>query len=230
VKPAYRYLPLLLLFVVPLAQAQSSRHRDGDETGPYNFAIGFGTAQAPSNGSGIENASSANAFASCTPSVLDSTCQRNPALGRLFMGFDGDAMINKRFGFGGEINFQPAKGDYGPLEYRQMFYDFNGLYTPIRNDRFTLRLEGGIGGAHTGFSYLQSSCVGTAVCSSQSLSVGTSNHFQEHVGVGVQVNLTRHVFIRPQFDYHYVHGFTDQFGRDSVLQGSVWLGYNFGEF
>jgi hypothetical protein len=37
------------------------------------------------------------------------------------------------------------------------------------------------------------------------------------------------VFIRPQFDYRFVPGFTDQFSSDSVLGGSVWLGYSFGD-
>lgn len=219
----YRYLPILLLFCsIPSAVAQ----------GPYNVALGFGSAQVPSNGLGIENANSINAFGSCIPSVLDPTCERNPALGRLFMGFDGDALLTKRVGFGGELFFQPAKGNYGPLEYRQLFYDFNGLYQPLKKPRFhsVLRLEAGIGGAHTGFSYSESSCVGTAVCSTEQESVGTANHFQLHAGAGLQVFVTHNIFVRPQFDYRYVPGFSDQFGRNTVLQWSVWLGYNFGTF
>jgi hypothetical protein len=49
-KRAYRYLPFLLLCLVPLARAQ----------GPYDFALSFGVAQDPSNGLGIESASSVN--------------------------------------------------------------------------------------------------------------------------------------------------------------------------
>jgi hypothetical protein len=198
--------------------------------GPYNFAIGFGSAQDPSNGLGIENSNSVNAFGSCTPSTADPTCQQTPALGHLFMGFDGDAMLNKHFGFGGEFNFEPTKGNYGPLQYRQEFYDFNGLYEPISNKHFAIRLEGGIGGAHTGFSIFQNSCVGVAVCSGYASSVGGANHFQEHASLGVQIYVTHHIFVRPQFDYHHVSGFTDQFGRDTVPEGSVWVGYNFGSF
>jgi len=145
------------------------------------------------------------------------------------MGFEGDAMLNKRIGFGGELNFQPSKGAYGPLKFRQEFYDFNGLFTPLTNRHYTVRLEAGIGGAHTGTSYTQSTCVG-AFCSNLTESFASANHFQEHVGAGIQVYLTHHLFIRPQFDYRHVQNFTQEFGRDSVLQGSVWLGYNFGEF
>jgi hypothetical protein len=42
--------------------------------------------------------------------------------------------------------------------------------------------------------------------------VGTANHFQVHTGAGVSLFITDHVFIRPQFDVHYVPGFTGQFG------------------
>ncbi len=41
---------------------------------------------------------------------------------------------------------------------------------------------GGIGDAKTGFSFTSSGCVGTAVCTSQTQPVGSSNHFQIHVG------------------------------------------------
>jgi len=230
VKPLLRYLPLFLFCSLPWANAQYPHRHDSGEPGPYNFAIGFGSAQDSSNGSGIENLNSVNALSSCTVSSLDPTCVRNPALAHFFMGIDGDAMLNRRFGFGGELTFTPGRSNYGPLLYRQDFYDFNGLFVPLSNKHFSFRLEGGIGGAHSGFALSQTGCVGTAVCSTQTVSVGSSNHFQEHAGAGIEVYLTRHIFIRPQFDYHHVHGFTDQFGSDNVPAGSVWLGYNFGEF
>lgn len=214
-KRLYRYLPFaLLLFCAPLARAQGS----------FDLALGFGTAHDKATGAGIDPTS----FKSCLLAT-DSACKLTPGLGNLFMGFEGDAMLNKHLGFGGELNFQPTKDNYGPLQYRQLFYDFNGLYAPINNKKFQLRVEGGIGGAHTGFSYLQTSCVGTAVCSSYAQSVGTSNHFQVHVGAGVQIYIKDHFFIRPQFDFREVPGFTDQFGTNHVIGGTVWVGYNFGE-
>jgi hypothetical protein len=211
-----RYLPFaLLLFCAPLVRAQGS----------FDVALGFGTARDKATGLGIDS----NTFLSCTPSSTDTTCKPTPSLGRLFMGFEGDAMLNKHIGFGGELNFQPTKGNYGPLQYRQLFYDFNGLYAPINRKKVQLRIEGGVGGAHSGFSYLQTACVGTAVCTTQETSVGTSNHFQVHVGAGVQFYVKGHFFVRPQFDFREVPGFTNQFGTDHVIGGTVWFGYNFGE-
>ena len=93
VKRLYRYLPFaLLLFCAPLARAQGS----------FDLALGFGTQRAKATGTGIDPTT----FNSCLKSA-DSACELTPGLGGLFMGFEGDAMLNKHFGFGGELNFQP---------------------------------------------------------------------------------------------------------------------------
>jgi hypothetical protein len=216
VKRIYRYLPfVLVLSCAPLARAQGS----------FDVALGFGTQRDKATGSGIDE----NSFSTCTPGSAYPTCLGTPALDGMFMGFEGDAMLNKHIGFGGEINFQPSKGNYGPLQFRQLFYDFGGLYVPINHKKYQVRVEGGIGGAHTGFSYLQTSCVGVAVCTSEAESVGASNHFQVHIGAGVQIYVKEHFFVRPQFDFREVPGLTSQFGTDHVIGGTIWLGYNFGE-
>ncbi len=209
------FLPLILLLgSVPLLQAQGS----------FDVAVGFGSVHDKANRFGIDSVTGS----SCTSS--STTCEATPSLGGLFMGFEGDGMLNKHIGIGGELSFQPTKGNYGPLQYRQMFYTFNGIYAPINKKRLQLRLEGGIGGAHSGFSYSETSCVGTAVCSTQTLSEGAASHFQVHVGAGVQFYVKPHIFIRPQLDFREVPGFTNhQFGSDQVIGGTVWVGYNFGE-
>ena len=145
------------------------------------------------------------------------------------LGFGGDIMFREHFGAGAEVNFQPTHHDYGPLRYRQTFVDVNGIYEPLVTKRMIVQLQGGIGSATTGFTYAQSSCVGTAVCSTSTSSVGSSTHFQVHVGAGLQIGLTSHLFIRPQFDLHIVPGLTDQFGRTTVPEATVWIGYHFGE-
>lgn len=211
---------LLALSCVPLGYPQST----------FDLNVGFGTAHVGSNGSGIESAASTtNAFGACLPSSGDVNCQATPAMDGFFLGFGGDVMLQKHFGIGAELNLQPAKYDYGPLQYRQMFYDFNGIYAPVNDKMVQLQLQAGIGGARTGFSFTQDACVGTAVCSTTSEGVGNANHFQAHGGVGVQFMLTSHLFIRPQFDFHYVPNLNQQFGGNAVPQGTVWVGYSFGE-
>ena len=223
-KRIYTYLPfVLLLACAPLARAQGS----------FDLALGFGTQHAKATGTGIDE----NTFEPCLPSSSDTTCQATPALGGLFMGFEGDAMLNKHIGFGGELNFQPTKGNYGPIQSRELFYDFNGLYAPINRKNVQFRIEAGVGGAHFGTSYTSSSCVGSAVCQSQTVSAGSSSHFQVHVGAGVQFYVKDHFFIRPQFDFREVPGLSGTYGSTSVYQYgtnqvigfTVWVGYNFGE-
>jgi hypothetical protein len=221
VKRICRYLPILslLLLCVPFASAQSS----------VDFMLGFGTAHDKANGGGIDSASSINAYGSCTPGTGDPYCVSNPALGGFFLGIGGDAMLWKRFGIGAAADVQPVHSNYGPLEYRQAFYDVNAIFAPISGKRVSLHLEGGIGGAHTGFAINQSGCVGTAVCSSSTQPVGSSNHFDIHAGVGLSLFVSEHFFIRPQFDIHYAPGLTDQFGSNLVPSAMVWVGYSFGD-
>jgi hypothetical protein len=210
---------VLLLFGASFASAQTS----------FDVNIGFGSAWDSANSGGLDNANSLNAFGSCTPNSLDTNCESLPKLNGFFLGFGGDLMLYKHLGAGFQATLQPTLQSYGPLQYRQAFYDFDGIYAPINMKRVVLRFEGGVGAAHTGFSINQSGCVGTAVCSSYSQPIGTTNHFAVNVGVSAQLFVTDHIFIRPEFDYHYVPNFTNQFGSNSVPEAMVWLGYSFGE-
>jgi opacity protein-like surface antigen len=217
-----RYVcPMLLatLCSVPLAHAQSS----------VDANIGFGSAWAGATGLGIDNANSVNAFGTCTPNSGDPYCEATPSLSGFFLGLGADVMLTKRYGFGAEVSFQPNHPNYGPLQYRQTFYDFNGVFAAVNQKRVEVKIEGGIGGARTSFSFNQSGCVGTAVCTTQTEPVGNASHFQVHVGVGLQLFVTDHLFVRPEFDYHYVPNFTQQFASNSVPSAMVWVGYSFGE-
>jgi hypothetical protein len=209
----------LLFFGASLGSAQTA----------FDVNLGFGSAWDSANSGGLDNASSLNAFGSCTPGSGDADCQSLPGLNGFFLGFGGDLMLFKHFGVGFQASLQPSRETYGPLSARQTFYDINGIYAPISTKRASLLLEGGAGGARTSFAYSQSGCVGTAVCTTSTEPVGTANHFDVHVGVGVQIFLTEHIFIKPEFDFHYVPGLTNQFGSDAVPEGMVWVGYSFGE-
>ena len=210
----------LLLAGVRTAPAQTS----------FDINMGFGTARAGSNGNGIDNLNSPNALGPCIPHSIDPFCQQTSALGGFFLGFGGDLMLYKKIGVGAEVSFNPARRDYGPLQYRQTFYDFNGIYAPINQKRVQLQLQGGIGGARTGFAFTQNQCVGLGIaCSNITQPIGNASHFQLHAGVGVQIFVTDHLFVRPQFDLHYVPNFTEEFGRNSVPGFMVWVGYSFGD-
>jgi hypothetical protein len=206
-------LPLLLLWI-PSAHAQISA----------TFGAGAGSAHAEPSGAGIYNLNSPFAFGSCTPGQSPN-CDATPGLNGLFIGFSGDALFTDHFGIGGEVTFLPSKGKYGPMQFRQTFYDFNAIYAPVNEKRVVVKLMGGLGGARTSFYFDDTSCVGTAVCNTTTYNIGSSNHFQLHAGGGVEIYLTRHFFVRPQFDLRYVPNFTEQFGSDLVPSGMFWIGF-----
>jgi len=218
-KASWLLMPAVALSCASFAWAQAA----------LDVNVGFGSASDSASGAGIDGPASLNAFGPCTPGSADTLCQATPGLGGFFLGLGADIMLYKRFGVGAQFNVQPAHSNYGPLEFRQSFVDFDGIYAPVSNKRAELRLLGGVGFARTGFALSQSGCIGTAVCSTSVQPIGSATHADINVGAGVQIYLTSHIFIRPQFDFHYVPNLTQQFGRDYVPEGTIWLGYNFGE-
>jgi opacity protein-like surface antigen len=216
--------PALLLAAfcsIPPARAQSS----------FDLNIGGGSAWAGSNGQGLEtNQESLNFGGTCTPGLAgDTTCVKNPSLSGFFLGFGLDVMLTKKYGLGFEGSFQPSRPDYGPFQYRQSFYDVYGIFSPISTKRAQLKISGGIGAARTSFAESETACVGNA-CTTETVPTGiNASHFQVHVGVGLELFVTDHIFVRPELDYHYIVNFNQEFGTNSVPQAMVWVGYSFGE-
>jgi len=206
-------LSLLLLFCIPLMAADGSA----------SFGLGFGTNHVKASGLGIDNFTGGV----CTP-VASSSCEATPALNGFFLGIGGDGMPSKRFGIGAEVVFMPAKGNWTSLlQYRQTFYDFNGIYVPFTRNRATIKLMGGIGGARTSSSFENTSCIGS-FCSGETISFSTENHFQLHAAAAVEIYITRSMFIRPQYDFRYVTNFKELFGQNTVQGGMVWIGFGTG--
>jgi hypothetical protein len=230
VKRICRYLPIFVLPLacLPLAHAQG-----------VDFGIGFGAVQDKAASTGLDP----NTLLSCQLGTNPSGagCASTPSLSGFMLGFNGDLMLWKHFGIGAEVSFQPAKQDYAvlqpeiasvgqpgyTLQSRTTLYDFNGIYQPLKTKRASLKLEGGIGGAN--LKFYESGSSTTAITGQQNFSqyFGSSNHFQVHGGVGLQLYLSGNFFIRPQFDVHYVNNLT-QFGRNVITREMVWVGYTFG--
>jgi hypothetical protein len=219
-----RYLPLfLLLFCIQFAHAQSG----------FDINIGFGSSQDKALGS-----VDLNTLLPC--SSTGSVCANTPSLGSFFLGFGGNLMLWKRFGVGVDYVLQPGKHDYlvfqtpgtgvvgDKLQSRVGFYDFNGIFQPINQKKVAVQLLGGIGGANVKLYENQSSSSAVLGNASQTQLAGSANHFQVHGGAGVQIYLTDHVFLRPEFDVRYVTNFS-QFGRNVVTSEMVWIGYSFGD-
>ena len=218
-----RYLPLfaLALACAPLANAQAG----------FDIGVGFGASRAPAADLGIDT--NLNNCVLGTPG-----CQKTPSLNSFMMGFKMDLMAWEKFGLGFQYNFEPTRKDYVTfpstnnfsyaLQSRVAFYDFNGIVSPYRNERVNFKISGGIGGAQIKFYESGSSTTGLTGTQRYTQYFGSSNHFQAHAAAGIQIYPTGGSwFIRPEFDYHYVHNL-HQFGSNNVLRASVWLGYTLG--
>lgn len=236
-----RYLPIfvLLLACLPMATAQSG----------VDFAVGFGAVQdtAASTGLTIDTNPLSPTylnFINCPLSNGLLQCSPTSKMNSFVMGFAGDLMFWKHVGIGAEVSFQPAKQDYAvfsnqstaafalntagfTVKDRVTFYDFNGIYQPVKTERVALKLSGGIGGAN--IKFYEAGTTSSALTGTQSFSqfFGSSNHFQVHGGAGVQIYVKGKLFIRPQFDVHWVNNM-GQFGRSLVTQEMVWIGYTLG--
>jgi hypothetical protein len=233
VKRICRYLPLLLASAscIPFAAAQST----------FDFNIGFGAIQDKAATQGTDNTTLNNCtLGSGTNPVTGEACVATPSLSGFMLGFGGNLMLWKHFGVGAEVSIQPGKQNYlalpvfagtgltsDEIQSRVTFYDFNGIVQPVKSKKAALDISGGIGGANIKFYENQSASTALLGTQSQSQFAGSSNHFQVHGGVGVQIYLTDHFFIRPQFDIHYVPNLT-QWGNKVVTQEMVWVGYSFG--
>ncbi len=229
-----RYIPLLcvaLLCILPM-QAQST----------VDINMGFGSPQDSKNAGYDTSLTTVNGVVSAAPTFSNvcghstTSCTPTAALGGFMMGFGANAMLWKKFGVGGEANFQATKPTYVNLtavegyvqKSRVTLYDFNGIYRPVDKEKASLELIGGIGGAN--IKFYQGVAAGSLNGNSaySNYAIGSANHFQIHAGVGVQLYVRGNFFIRPQFDFHYVPNFI-QFGHNYVTQEMVWVGYSIGE-
>lgn len=161
-------------------------------------------------------------------------CEPGPTIGGVFGVFGADFMWKTHLGFNGEYAFRFAQANYLPLAgltMRPAFYDFNVVYEPIAGSdrRIVPLLEGGIGGARIVLYQTQQCSITGINCTFSYPAYINANHFQVHGALGVKIYVKGNIFIKPQFDVHYVLHLTDQFGRNLVPEYTVAVGYSFGQ-
>jgi hypothetical protein len=198
------------------------------------FGLGSATNSAGTTVNGIDSVTGASVTCPKGNVFDDITgfCEPGPTIGGVFGVFGVDFMLKPHLGFNGEYAFRFAQAPYLPaagLNYRPGFYDFNVVYQPLSGKRIVPLVEGGIGGAIIALYQTQTVSI-TGITNTFTIPAGlNANHFQVHGAVGVKLYVKGNIFIKPQFDIHYVTHLTDQFGRDWVPQYTVAVGYTFGE-
>ena len=164
--------------------------------------------------------------------AITGNCEPAATMGGVFGVFGADYMFREHLGVSGEYAFRFAQADYLPdagVKARPAFYDINAIYQPLSSkSRLVPVLEGGLGGAKTSFYFSQQSCITLNACTTQSGLFASANHFQLHGAVGVKIYVKPNIFIKPQFDLHWVHNLNQDYGRNTVPQYTVSIGYTFG--
>jgi hypothetical protein len=150
-------------------------------------------------------------------------------------------MLWKHFGVGFSADIQPKQATYASLvsavpsqgipqidlKDRVTFYGVDGVVQPIATKKASLQIVGGFGGANVKFYEAQSSSGSLLGNFNSSQYASSSNHFQVHFGAGVQIYVSGNMFIRPEFEAHYVPNFV-QYGRNLATTEMIWIGYSFG--
>lgn len=189
----------------PLVMAQSPQ---------ANVYFGVGTATDSSSGQALDIFGTG-------------TYLNTPKMTGTFLDAGGSFLLTDHFGAGVNLNWRASQGYYAGINYRPFFYDFNGIWQPIKSKRFVPEIQGGLGGVKVGFSLNQTYCDQLIGCQTYNAGAENSDHFQVHFGVAARIYATPHIFIRPAVDAHWVNNFF-QFGSDWVPEYSVSLGYSFG--
>ena len=212
-------LAILLLAGVKQASAQG-----------VSAYFGLGTA---TDSVGTTNNSTAVCPAGNLFDDFTGLCEPGPTMGGVFGVFGADVMFKPTLGVNGEYSFRFAQAPYLPnagLNMRPEFYDFNVVWEPTAgaDKRIIPVIEGGVGGARVALYFTQQCSLTGINCTSSYPAGFNANHFQVHAAAGVKLYVKGNLFIKPQFDFHYVTNLTDQFGRNWVPEGTISVGYTFG--
>jgi hypothetical protein len=206
-----KYLTRIVPLITVITAGASMAHA---QAGPVFAYFGVGSANASSNNQQIDTFGTG---------ALYST----PKLTGTFLDFGAGIMFTDHFGAGGELSWRASQGDYAGLNYRPLFYDFDGIWQPIKSKRIQPEIRAGIGGVSVRYYYNNQYCDQLIGCSTSNQFLESSRHFQVDMAVAARIHVTPHIFLRPAVDAHYVNNFF-QFGTNWVPEYTLSVGYSFG--
>lgn len=184
----------------------------------FFFAVNLARAQQIDIGFGVSGLTS--------PSSASSTVFSAPSQGGgAYVGFNGDFMLKKNFGVGGEIFWRASQGLYnGYQPYRPLFWDFNGVWLPHLAKHVTGELAAGIGVESIRFYNNFYSCSYITGCTNYT----SSNHFMGDFGGGIRFYPHGNFFIRPEARLYLIHN-NVEFNSNHATRYGVTIGYTFGD-
>jgi len=144
--------------------------------------------------------------------------------GGTYTGFSGDVLPWHNFGIGGEIYWKASQSVYnsplyGPIPYRPLFLDVNGIYAPKLASHTYLELSAGIGAMDT-----RQYC---STCGNGYNTNYTSDkHFMGDFGAGLKIYPARNFFIRPEAKLYLVTN-NQLFSSSYATRFGASIGYTF---
>jgi hypothetical protein len=167
-----------------------------------DFAFGVSTVEAP-------------AANSTGPSLTGGT----------YPGFSGDVLFWHNFGIGGEIYWRASQSVYestlyGPIPYRPLFLDFDGVYAPKIASHTYLELSAGIGALDT-----RQYCNGCG--NGYNTNYSSDKHFMGAFGAGLKIYPKGGFFIRPEAKF-YAAANNQLFSSSYASRYGLSIGYTFG--
>lgn len=178
---------------------------------------------------GVGAAQSVDAFFGFNTLTADHNDQFPYMGGGFFPSVGGDLVLFNTpligaWGFGGEVAWRGKQmayiNSFGVFPVRPILYDFNLVWEPISLPRITPVIELGVGAESLRVYSSQFTCGSFTGCTNYQ----SSNHLMGHLGVGVRLYLTDHIFIQP--DAHlYVIRHNIEFQVPNARRFGIAIGY-----
>jgi hypothetical protein len=145
--------------------------------------------------------------------------------GGTYPGFSGDVLFWHNFGIGGEIYWRATQSVYestlyGPIPYRPLFLDFDGVYAPKIASHTYLELSAGIGALDT-----RQYCNGCG--NGYNTNYSSDKHFMGAFGAGLKIYPKGGFFIRPEAKF-YAATNNQLFSSSYASRYGLSIGYTFG--
>jgi hypothetical protein len=192
------FLAVLCAISLMLMAGMASAQQKGD------LALGFGT---------LISTSSSSATGSYAPQSVG---------GGLYPTFSVDFLLRHHLGVSGEISWRLKQNLYEGYEpFRPIFYDINGIYSRRISKSLGVEAMAGIGAESARFYSGSYSC-NFITCTDYT----SSNHFLEHVGVGVKIYVHGNFFIRPEAHLYQIQTNTI-FSSGRAERVGASIGYTF---
>jgi len=165
-------------------------------------------------------AQSLDAFFGLNAVTASQAVQNIPKLGGGVFPSAGVNLFLGAVGVGAEAAFRANTNSTG---FRPVYYDVNLLIDPFYVSRsISPEFMIGAGAQHIGDYGAAASCGGLSNCVNYA-----SNHLALHLGVGVKVYLTQHIFVRPEAHFYFIHN-NQAFQTSSTQRFGISLGYTLG--